>query len=87
MQYFENIKRAQETAEAAEAMEKLEAKQNDLYLDIVEDLPKTERESEQSENANDEDDEKIVILENNGTVAFNISGSRKNSGNEKATMM
>ena len=82
MQCFENIKRAQETAEAAEAMEKLEAKQNDLYSDIVEDLPKTE--SEQSENAdNEENDDKIVISENNGTVAFNKTGYRKN---EKATM-
>ena len=68
----EIIKRAE-----AEAMEELEAKQN-YYSD---DLSKTE--SELPENADNEDDDKIVISENNGTVAFNKTGYRKN---EKATM-
>ena len=86
----ENIKRAEEIAKAEAMAEDTEAPQQNDYSknDIVEDLPKTERESEQSENANDEDDDsRIVISENNGTVAFNKSGSRKNSGTEKATMM
>ena len=68
----EIIKRAE-----AEAMEELEAKQN-YYSD---DLSKTE--SELPENADNEDDDKIVISENNETVAFNKTGYRKN---EKATM-
>ena len=68
----EIIKRAE-----AEAMEELEAKQN-YYSD---DLSKTE--SELPENADNEDDDQIVISENNGTVAFNKTGYRKN---EKATM-
>ena len=72
----ENIKRAE-----AEAMEELEAKENDHSDEIVDDLSKTE--SELPENADNEDDDKIVISENNGTVAFNKTGYRKN---EKATM-
>ena len=72
----EIIKRAE-----AEAMEELEAKQNDYSDEIIDDLSKTE--SELPENADNEDDDKIVISENNGTVAFNKTGYRKN---EKATM-
>lgn len=72
----EIIKRAE-----AEAMEELEAKQNYYSDEIIDDLSKTE--SELPENADNEDDDKIVISENNGTVAFNKTGYRKN---EKATM-
>ena len=72
----EIIKRAE-----AEAMEELEAKQNYYSDEIIDDLSKTE--SELPESADNEDDDKIVISENNGTVAFNKTGYRKN---EKATM-
>ena len=72
----EIIKRAE-----AEAMEELEAKQNYYADEIIDDLSKTE--SELPESADNEDDDKIVISENNGTVAFNKTGYRKN---EKATM-
>ena len=77
MQDLEAQLEEHEIIKRAEAMEELEAKQN-YYSD---DLSKTE--SELPENADNEDDDKIVILENNGTVAFNKTGYRKN---EKATM-
>lgn len=77
MQDLEAQLEENEIIKRAEAMEELEAKQN-YYSD---DLSKTE--SELPENADNEDDDKIVISENNGTVAFNKTGYRKN---EKATM-
>ena len=81
MQDLEAQLEENEIIKRAEAMEELEAKQNYYSDEIIDDLSKTE--SELPENADNEDDDKIVILENNGTVAFNKTGYRKN---EKATM-
>ena len=81
MQDLEAQLEENEIIKRAEAMEELEAKQNDYSDEIIDDLSKTE--SELPENADNEDDDKIVISENNGTVAFNKTGYRKN---EKATM-
>ena len=77
MQDLEAQLEENEIIKRAEAMEELEAKQN-YYSD---DLSKTE--SELPENADNEDDDKIVMSKNNETVAFNKTGYRKN---EKATM-
>ena len=81
MQDLEAQLEENEIIKRAEAMEELEAKQNYYSDEIIDDLSKTE--SELPENADNEDDDKIVISENNGTVAFNKTGYRKN---EKATM-